>query len=183
LTPKGDANTYINEFIRLKDQLEEAGEGERPATLIDQFLDQIKDSKYDITVTSLRMDSNKTLDSCIEAIRRHDLVLAHQRIHSHHFSKVRRINATDDTSTHQPTSTYIQPEVWAALTPAQRKAIIQTRDQETSGESANKDSHADKQAQRKARRAHARNKAKEQKKQEKAKEKQGGGDGNGGKKE
>jgi hypothetical protein len=27
LTPKGDANGYINEFIRLRDQLEEAGEG------------------------------------------------------------------------------------------------------------------------------------------------------------
>ena len=28
LNPKGDANSYINEFIRLRDQLEDAGEGE-----------------------------------------------------------------------------------------------------------------------------------------------------------
>jgi hypothetical protein len=183
LTPKGDANTYINEFIRLKDQLEETGEGERPATLIDQFLDQIKDSKYDVTVTSLRMDGSKTLENCIEAIRKHDLVLARQRINSHRFSKVRRVNATDDTSTHQPTSTYIQPEVWVALTPAQRKAIIQARERDTSEDAAQKDTHANKQAQRRARRAHARNKAKEQKRQEKVKGNQDGGDGNGGQKE
>ena len=35
LNPKGDANTYINEFIRLKEQLEDMGEGECPATLIE----------------------------------------------------------------------------------------------------------------------------------------------------
>jgi len=46
LTPKGDANMYINDFIRFKNQLEELNEGEHHATLMDQFLDQIKDNKY-----------------------------------------------------------------------------------------------------------------------------------------
>ena len=42
LTTKGDTNMYINEFIRFKNQLEDMNEGEHPATLMDQFLDQIK---------------------------------------------------------------------------------------------------------------------------------------------
>jgi hypothetical protein len=168
----------------LKDQLEESGEGERPATLIDQFLDQIKDSKYDITVTSLRMDNKKTLESCIEAIRKHDLVLACQRIQDHRLSKIRRINVTDDASTHQPTSTYIQPEVWAALTPAQRKAILQAREQDTSDEpSNNAKGDKDKKAQKKARRAQKKAKAKAQKKQEEGKDEQGGEGDNGNKKD
>ena len=127
LLPRGDANTYINEFIRLKDQLEEAGEGERPTTLVEQFLDQIKDSKYEVTVSNLRMDNNKTLERCIEAIREHDLVLARLRIKDHRLFKIRRLNTLSDTSTYQSGKGYIQPEVWASLTPAQRKAIIQAR--------------------------------------------------------
>jgi hypothetical protein len=109
LNPKGDANSYINEFIRLRDQLEDAGEGEQPATLIDQFLDQIKDSKYDVTITTLRMDSSKTLESCIQAIRRHDLVLARQKVQDHGLSKVRRLNVEDDVSEQQSTSIPIYP--------------------------------------------------------------------------
>jgi len=127
LNPKGDTNSYINEFIRLKDQLEDTGEGERPATLIDQFLDQIKDSKYDVTVTTLRMDPNKTLESCIQAIRRHDLVIARQKVQDHRLTKVRRLNIEDDVSIQSMASSYIQPEAWYALTPDQRKAIIQAR--------------------------------------------------------
>ena len=93
LLPKGDANTYINEFIKLKDQLEEAGEGERPATLVEQFLDQIKDPQYEVTVSNLRMENDKTLDQCIEVIRKHDLVVTRQRIKDHRFSKIRRLNS------------------------------------------------------------------------------------------
>jgi len=52
------------------------GEGEHPATLMDQFLDQIKDNKYEVTITSLRMDKGKTLEACIEAVHHHDLVLS-----------------------------------------------------------------------------------------------------------
>ena len=39
LTQKGDANMYINEFIRFKNQLEDMNEGEHPATLVDKFLE------------------------------------------------------------------------------------------------------------------------------------------------
>ena len=35
---------------------------------MDQFLDQIKDKKYEVTITNLRMDNGKTLETCIEAI-------------------------------------------------------------------------------------------------------------------
>ena len=72
LGPKGDANHYINEFICLRDLLDETGEGERATTLREQFLDQIKDPKYDVTVSNLRMDAEKTLEDCIEAVRKHD---------------------------------------------------------------------------------------------------------------
>ena len=65
---------YINEFIRFKNQLEDMNEGEHPATLMDKFLDQIKDNKYEVTVTNLRMNNGKTLETCIEAIWHHDLV-------------------------------------------------------------------------------------------------------------
>jgi hypothetical protein len=163
LGPKGDANTYINEFIRLKDLLEEAGEGERPATLSEQFLDQIKDSKYDVMVTTLRMDSSKTLESCIEAVRRHDIVLERQKFDSHRLSKVRRVNSSDDTSTSQPTSTYIQPEVWSVLTTAQRKAIMEARGNKSNSSSTDSTKVVmDKQARKRARRARAKDRKKQQ---------------------
>ena len=82
LTPKGDANMYINEFIRFKNQLEDMNEGEHPETLMDQFLDQIKDNKYEVTITNLRMDNGETLETCIEAIWHHDLVLSCHRARS-----------------------------------------------------------------------------------------------------
>jgi hypothetical protein len=166
LTPKGDANGYINEFIRLRDQLEEAGEGECPTTLIDQFLDQIKDPKYEVTITTLRMDNSKTLDSCIQAIRRHDLVLARQKVQDHRLSKVRRLNIEDDVSTQQLSSTYIQPEIWSALTPEQRKAIIQARQETpTSTPTGNPNAKgAGNGGKRKSRHARARGKVKEKKK-------------------
>ena len=66
LNPKGNANTYMNEFIRLHDQLEDTGEGERPVTRIDQFLDHIREDRYKITVSNLCIDRNKTLDSCCQ---------------------------------------------------------------------------------------------------------------------
>jgi len=70
LTPKGNANMHIHEFIRfkIKNQLEDMNEGGHPATLMDQFLDQIKDNKYEVTITSLRMDNGKPLETCVEAI-------------------------------------------------------------------------------------------------------------------
>ena len=128
LLPKGDANTYINEFIKLKDQLEEAGEGERPATLVEQFLDQIKDPQYEVTVSNLRMENDKTLDQCIEVIRKHDLVVTRQRIKDHRFSKIRRLNSLGNNPHNPSGSGYIPPDVWANLTPAQRQAIIQARE-------------------------------------------------------
>jgi len=174
LNPKGDANEYINEFIRLKEQLEDIGEGERSATLIEQFLDQIKDPKYNVTVTTLRMDNNKTLESCIEAVRRHDLVLARQRIQDHRLSKIRRLLDMNDVSDEsavaaaQP-STYIAPEIWRTLTPEQRKAIIQARKKD--GSKPKDDSSANptmKQERNRARRARtkARHHAKNQASQE-----------------
>jgi len=47
---------FINVFIRFKNQLEDINEGECPATLMDQFLDQIKNNKYEVTVTNSRME-------------------------------------------------------------------------------------------------------------------------------
>ena len=128
LNPKGNANTYINEFIRLRDQLEDTGEGERPATLIDLFLDHIRDDKYKITVSNLRMDRNKTLDSCIEAIRQQDLINEREEVHDRRL-KARRLNADEDVTMNQSSSqsTYIPPEVWSVLTTEQRKAIIDAR--------------------------------------------------------
>lgn len=128
LNPKGNTNTYINEFIRLRDQLEDTGEGERPATLIDQFLDHIRDDKYRITVSNLRMDRNKTLDSCIEAIRQQDLINEREEVQDRRL-KARRLNADEDVTSNQSgsQSTYIPPEVWSALTGEQRKAIIDAR--------------------------------------------------------
>ena len=145
--------------------------------MIDQFLDQIKDSKYDVTITTLRMDSSKTLESCIQAIRRHDLVLAHQKVQDHRLSKVRRLNVEDDNPEQQSTSTYIQPDVWYALSPEQRKAIMQARQQNPSNTSTNNPNaknekgNGEKES-KKARRAKARAKAKGKKKQgEKAQDK------------
>ena len=80
---------YFNEFIRFKNQLEDMNEGEHPATLMDQFLDQIKDNKYKVTITNLRMKNGKTLETCIEAIRCHDLVLSRHRVEEHGFIKIR----------------------------------------------------------------------------------------------
>jgi hypothetical protein len=37
-----NASANINDFIQLTDQLEDMGEGECPATMMDQCLDQIK---------------------------------------------------------------------------------------------------------------------------------------------
>jgi hypothetical protein len=134
LMPKGDANIYINDFIRLKNQLESMDEGEHPATLIDQFLDQIKDNKYEVTVTNLRMDSEKTLQQCIEAVRRHDLVLSRNRTQEHRFTKIRRLAEMDDISSDTKTSGYIEPAVWQGLTSEQRQAIIQSRKRKNPGQ-------------------------------------------------
>ena len=120
LTPKGNANMYINEFIHFKNQLEDMDEGECPATLIDQFLDQIKDNKYEVTITHLRIDSEKTLQECIEAVRHHDLILSCNRTQEHQFTKIRRLVMMDDTSSVTKTSTYIEPEVWQGLSTDQR---------------------------------------------------------------
>ena len=54
LMPQGNANRYIDKFIHYKNQLEDMGQGECPASLIDQFLDQIKDNKYEVTIPNLR---------------------------------------------------------------------------------------------------------------------------------
>jgi len=154
LNPKGDANAYINEFIRLKEQLEDMGEEERLATLIEQFLDQIKDPKYDVMVTTLRMDNNKTLESCIEAVRRYDLVLARQRIQGHRLTKIRRLpgmeDVTDESAGGQ-SSSYIAPEIWRTLSPEQRKAIIQGRQKD--GGKPKDDSNANPMAKRERNRA------------------------------
>jgi hypothetical protein len=95
-------------------------EGEHPATLMDQFLDPIKGNKYEVTITNLRMDSEKTLQQCIEAVCCHDLVLSHNRTQEHRFTKIRRLAMMDDTSSVTKTSTYIEPEVWQALSTEQR---------------------------------------------------------------
>ena len=124
LTPKGDANMYINDFIRFKNQLEDINEGEDPATLMDQFLDQIKDNKYEVTVTNLRMDNGKTLETCIEAIQCHDLFLSHHRVQEHRFIKIRCLNQEDDVSGPSKTSTYIEPEVWQGLSTEQCRIIM-----------------------------------------------------------
>jgi hypothetical protein len=153
LTPKGDANMYINEFIHFKNQLEDMDEGEHPATLIDQFLDQIKDNKYEVTITNLRMDSEKTLQQCIEAVRRHDLVLSRNRTQEHRFTKIRRLTMMDDTSSVAKTSTYIEPEVWQALSTEQRRAIIQSREKKPQGPDENKKSPNGGQRNNRARRA------------------------------
>jgi len=96
--------------------------------LIDLFLDHIRDDKYKITVSNLRMDRNKTLDSCIEAIRQQDLINEREEVHDRRL-KARRLNAEEDVTTNQSgsQSTYIPPEVWSALTSEQRKAIIDAR--------------------------------------------------------
>ena len=179
LGPKGDDHHYINEFIWLRDLLEETGEGERPTTLREQFLDQIKDSKYDVTVSNLRMDSNKSLEDCIEAVRKHDLVLARLSLKTHRFSKVRRLNKGQDTSSPEGGTGYIQPDIWASLTPEQRKAIILARQKNDSGGG---DANSVKDA--KARRAKAyaaRKRAKEQAKKDKEKEKDKDSTGSAGK--
>ena len=153
------------------------GEGERPATLIEQFLDQIKDPKYDITVTTLRMDNNKTLESCIEAVRRHDLVLARQRIQDHRLLKVRRMAGMEDVSdegavTNVQSSSYIAPEIWKALTPDQRKAIIQARQKD--GGKAKSESSPNPMSKREKNRAQrARVKAKRDAKKKKESQKDG----------
>ena len=38
-----------------KNQLEDMNEGEHPATLMDQFLDQITDNKYKVTITNIKI--------------------------------------------------------------------------------------------------------------------------------
>ena len=157
------------------------GEGERPATLIEQFLDQIKDPKYDITVTTLRMDNNKTLESCIEAVRRHDLVLARQRIQDHRLLKVRRMAGMEDVSdegavANAQSSSYIAPEIWKALTPDQRKAIIQAR-QKDGGNKAKSDLSPNPMSKRERNRARrARVKAKRDAKKKKESQKDAGED-------
>jgi len=83
MTPKGNAN--INEFIQFKNQLKNMNEGDHPATLMDQFLDQIKDSKYEMTTTNLRMDNGKTLETCIE-------------VQEHQFIKIRHLTLEEDVS-------------------------------------------------------------------------------------
>ena len=86
-------------------------------------------------MTTLRMDNNKTLESCIEAVRRHDLVLARQHIQDHRLLKIRRLAGMEDVSDEaavavaRPNS-YIEPEVWNALTPEQRRAIIRARQED-----------------------------------------------------
>ena len=66
LVPKGDADTYIDMFLELKKQLEDVGENEHPNTLIECFLDHIKDPLYKITVTNMHMNGTKTLDDCMK---------------------------------------------------------------------------------------------------------------------
>ena len=170
LTAKGDANQYINEFIRLKDLLEETGEGERATTLREQFLDQIKDTKYEVPISNLRMDNEKSLEDCIEAIRRHDLVIARQSLKSHQFSsKARRLNIDHDATQAEGKVGYIPPDVWSTLTPDQRKAIIATREKKEPGKPESG----------KARRAKAyaaRKKAKEQAQKEKEPHSKGDGE-------
>ena len=124
----GDANMYINEFIRFKNQLEDMNEEEHPATLMDQFLDQIKDNKYEVTVTNLRMDNGKTLETCIEAIRCPDLVLSRHRVQEHRFIKIRCLNQEVDASGPSKTSTYIEPDVWQGLSTEQPRTIIQAQE-------------------------------------------------------
>ena len=118
-----------------------------------------------MTVTTLRMDANKTLESCIQAIRRHDLVIARQKVQDHRLTKVRRLNVEDNVSIQNLASSYIQPEAWYALTPDQRKAIIQARQENPSGNpthnpNANSQSELAKKEAKRVRRA----KAKEAKK-------------------
>ena len=74
------------------------------------------------------MDRNKTLDSCIEAVRQQDLINEREEVHDRRL-KARRLNADEDVTTNQstPQSTYIPPEVWSVLTTEQRKAIIDAR--------------------------------------------------------
>jgi len=64
LLPKGNANTYIATFLKLKKELEDVGERDHPSTLIEWFLDQIKYPLYDIMVMNLQMNNSKTTSEC-----------------------------------------------------------------------------------------------------------------------
>ena len=64
---------------------------------VNQFLDQIKDNKYEVKVTNLRMNNGKTLETCIEAILHHDLVSSHHRVQEHRFIKIRHFHASSLT--------------------------------------------------------------------------------------
>ena len=100
------------------------------------------------------MDNNKTLGSCIEAVRRYDLVLARQRIQDHRLTKIRRLpgmeDVTDESAGGQ-SSSYIAPEIWRTLSPEQRKAIIQGRQKD--GGKLKDDSNANPMAKRERNRA------------------------------
>ena len=45
----------------------------------------------------------------------------------HRLTKIRRLNIEDDVSIQRLAASYIQPEAWYALSPDQRKSIIQVR--------------------------------------------------------
>ena len=79
---------------------------------MDQFLNQIKENKYEVTTTNLRMGNGKTLETCIKAIQHHDLLLSCHRVQEHCFIKIRCLNLEEDVSGPSKTSTYIEPEVW-----------------------------------------------------------------------
>jgi hypothetical protein len=87
-----------------------------------------------VTVTNLRLDSEKTLQQCIEAVRHHDLVLSHNRTQEHRFTKIRRLAEMDDISSDTKTSGYIEPAVWQGLTSEQRQAIIQSQKRKNPGQ-------------------------------------------------
>jgi len=126
------------------------------------------------------MDNNKTLESCIEAVRRHDLVLARQRIQDHRLLKVRRMAGMEDVSdegavANAQSSSYIAPEIWKALTPDQRKAIIQARQKD--GGKAKSESSSNPMSKRERNRARrARVKAKRDAKKKKESQKDAGED-------
>ena len=50
---------------------------------MDQFLDQIKTNKYEVTITNSGIENGKTLETCIEAIQHQDLVLSGHRVQEH----------------------------------------------------------------------------------------------------
>jgi hypothetical protein len=110
LRPRDETNKHINDFILYSDRLKELDREEREETLIDLFLDSIRDEKYAVPVASCRLNEKITLEDCYEAIGKYDNVITRENVKEDNiirFNKLRRLdtqgtgdneNTTMDTS-------------------------------------------------------------------------------------